>query len=292
LQQPTTEIRTAIPAPTPSPTLAYPDLVVARQGEPEDLVRRAVAALGGMERFVPDGSRVVVKPNICHDYFGYEYAATTNPWVVGTVVKMCFEAGAKQVLVLDYPFGGLSERAYVKSGIQEQVLAAGGELDPMPSLKYKKTDIPQGKSIRETSIYDEVLNADVLINVPIAKTHGLAILTLGLKNVLGVIRDRGVIHRDLGQRVADLNTVIRPTLTVLDAVRILVKNGPTGGNLEDVQKLDTIIASSDIVAVDSYATAFFNMKPDQIPSISAAAAMGIGTSDLASLRIEEITVAG
>ena len=119
-------------APTTTPnTLRHPDLVVARNGEPEQLVRRAVAALGGMERFVQKGDDVIVKPNICVAYHTYEYAATTNPWVVGEVVRLALEAGARRVRVMDYPFGGSPEQAYVKSGIQEQVEAAGGQMEVM-----------------------------------------------------------------------------------------------------------------------------------------------------------------
>jgi uncharacterized protein (DUF362 family) len=194
------------------------------------MVRRALAALGGMERFVTQGSQVVVKPNICVAYHTYEYAATTNPWVVGAVVKLALEAGARSVRVMDYPFGGTAEEAYTRSGIAEQVQAAGGEMVVMKGFQYVDTEIPQGKGLHETRIYDEVLNADVLINVPIAKDHSLARLTLGMKNLMGVILDRSQIHIDLGQNLADLNSRVRPQLTVIDAVRILMDHGPTGGN--------------------------------------------------------------
>jgi uncharacterized protein (DUF362 family) len=113
-----------------------------------------------------------------------------------------------------------------------------------------------------------------------------------MKNLLGVIWDRGAIHRDLGQRVADLTSRVRPTLTVIDAVRILTAHGPTGGNLDDVKKLDTLIASPDIVAADSYAATLFGMQPEELAYIQAGTAMGLGHSDLANLKIEELTVGG
>jgi uncharacterized protein (DUF362 family) len=265
-------------------------LAVARGGEPEELVRRALAALGGMERFVHPGDDVIVKPNICVAYHTYEYAATTNPWVVAALVKLCLEAGARRVRVMDYPFGGTAEQAYVRSGIQEQVVAAGGEMEIMARFKFVSTEILQGLDLRQCDIYDQVLNADVVINVPIAKTHSLARLTLGMKNLMGVIRDRPAMHRNLGQRLPDLTSRIQPALTVVDAVRILVANGPTGGNLDDVKKMDTVIASPDIVAADSFAATLFGLQPDDLAYVRAATDMGLGRSDLDGLKIEEIIV--
>lgn len=280
-------IATSVP-----PSSESPHIVVARGGEPEDLVRRAMAALGGMERFVPKDSSVIVKPNICVAYHPYEYAATTNPWVVGTLVKLALEAGARRVQVMDYPFGGSAEEAYIRSGIQEQVESAGGEMASMPEFKYSQVDLPDALDLKRTQAFKDALEADVLIDVPIAKHHGSARLSLGMKNLMGLVLDRGAIHQKLGQRIADLTTLFRPTLTVVDAVRILKANGPSGGNLDDVQKLDTIIASPDIVAADSYASTLFGLQPEDIAYIAAAARMGLGSSDLNSLTIEEIKVGG
>jgi uncharacterized protein (DUF362 family) len=269
---------------------ASPHLAVARNGDPEEMVRRAVAALGGIQRFVPQGATVVVKPNICVAYHTYEYAATTNPWVVAALVKLCLEAGAARVQVLDYPFGGSPQDAYARSGIAEQVQAAGGEMTEMSSFKFIETAIPQGQDLHTAKIYEDVLKADVLIDVPIAKHHGMARLTLGMKNLMGIILERQTIHRNMGQRLADLNTLVRPKLTVIDAVRILMKNGPTGGNLADVKQIDTVIASPDIVAADSYAATLFGLAPDDLAYIRAGAQMGLGRSDLSNLKIEEINV--
>jgi uncharacterized protein (DUF362 family) len=279
----------ATPAPTQT-SRGLPDLVVARNGEPEALVRAALAALGGMELFVPKGAQVVVKPNICVAYHTYEYAATTNPWVVGALVKMCFEAGAANVKVCDYPFGGTAQEAYARSGIKDQVEANGGEMVYMTNFKYSSVKIPNGLELKTTAVFNDVLNADVIIDVPIAKHHGSAILTMGMKNLMGVVRDRSAFHLNLGQRIADLSTLLKPSLTVVDAVRILMANGPSGGDLNDVKQLDSLIASADIVAADSYAATLFGRQPDDIPYIKAAAAMGLGRSDLANLRIEELSV--
>lgn len=275
--------------PTATPSIS-PDLVVARSGEPEAMVRRAIAALGGMERFVPRDASVIIKPNICVAYHTYEYAATTNPWVVGALVRLCLEAGARSVRVMDNPFGGTAEDAYEISGIAEQVRAAGGEMVVMSHMKYVPTDIPQARSLKQSAVYDDALKADVLIDVPIAKDHGLARLTLGMKNLMGLIRDRQAIHSDMGQRLADLTSLFRPKLTVVDAVRMLMANGPTGGNLDDVKQMNTIVASPDIVAADSYAATLFGMQPEEIRYIQAGAQRGLGRSDLKNLRIEEIDV--
>jgi uncharacterized protein (DUF362 family) len=282
---------TLSPASETAPTEAFlplPDLVVTRGGEPEMLVRRAIAALGGMEHFVERGAHVVVKPNICVAYHAYEYAATTNPWVVGTLVKLCYEAGAATVKVMDYPFGGTQQKAYEISGIKEQVEAAGGEMSMMSSYKFILTQNPGAVSLKSLAVYEDILKADILINVPIAKQHGSSRLTLGMKNLMGVIQDRSALHINLDQSIADLNALIKPQLTVIDAVRILTANGPTGGNLSDVKKLDTVIASPDVVAADSYATSLFGMKPEDLDYIVIGASMGLGRSDLQNLDVQVI----
>jgi len=256
------------------------------------MVSKAVELLGGMGRFVKKGDNVIIKPNIGPSVRAYEYAATTNPWVVAAVVRLCLEAGAGRVRVMDKPFGGSPEDGYARSGIKEQVERAGGEMEIMSRFKFVSTDIPQGKDIKKWDIYEDILKADVLINVPIAKQHSAARLTLGLKNLMGTINNAQLFHINLHQRIADLATQVRPALTIIDAVRILVANGPTGGNLKDVRKLDTIIAGADIVAADSYATTLFDMKPEDVPYIINAANMGLGSSDLGKLNIKEITLGG
>ena len=284
-----TQAGEATTEPTAMP-INYPHLAVARGGEPEALVRQAVAALGGMQLFVNHGDEVIVKPNACVDYRTYEYAATTNPWVVGEIVRLCFEAGAGRVQVMDFPFGGDSESAYQRSGIQEKVLAAGGEMEPIRFLKFVETEIPNALDLKKCQIYEDVLLADVVINVPIAKHHSLAHLTLGMKNLMGVILDRPYMHGNLGQRLADLTSRVRPALTIVDAVRILRASGPTGGRLSDVQKLDTIIASPDIVAADSYAATLFGLQPTDLSYIVSGLNMGLGRADLETMKIEEIAV--
>ncbi len=287
--EPTPAPATPPPSIAPAPSAPVPDLVVVRNGEPEALVRRAVASLGGMERFVPKGASVIVKPNICVAYRTYEYAATTNPWVVGTLVKMALEAGAGSVKVLDYPYGGAGADAYVKSGIKEQVEAAGGQMVVMTSRRFVSTSIPGGKWLKRTDVYDEILKTDVLISAPIAKVHGSARMTAAMKNMMGVVRDRPAMHGKLGQAIADLNTLIKPDLVVLDAVRILTSHGPSGGKLSYVKKLDTVVAGTDVVAADVIAAGLLGLKPEDLDYVKIGAAMGLGQKDLSKLKIEELS---
>ena len=270
------------------PGAAY--LAVARGGDPRAITQAALAAVGGIERFVKSGDDVIVKPNICVDYRSYEYGATTNPEVVATLVALCLGAGARRVRVMDSPFGGSGESAYARSGIADAVAAAGGEMEIMNPAKFRKTDIPAGRDINRWPVYQDVLAADVLIDVPVAKHHSLARLSLAGKNLMGVIQDRGGIHANLGQRIADLVSLVRPQLTVVDAVRTLMNHGPTGGNLDDVRLANTVIASHDIVAADAYAATLFDLGGKDIAYVRAAAEMGLGTLDLDSLKIEEIAV--
>ncbi|NLE44763.1 MAG: DUF362 domain-containing protein [Chloroflexi bacterium] len=275
------------------PSAAHSDrpyLAVARGQDPTGITQAAMAALGGIERFVHSGDDVIIKPNICVSYHAPEYAVTTNPTVVATLVRLCLGAGARRVRVMDKPFGGAPEAAYAISGIAEAVQEAGGQMEIMSPVKYVETDIPEGRDLAAWKIYQDILDADVLINVPIAKHHSLARLTLGGKNFLGVIENANQMHRNLGQRIADLASRIRPTLTVIDAVRILVAHGPTGGNLDDVQLTNTIIASHDMVAADAWAATLFGLTGSDIDYVRAQAEMGLGTLDLSQIKIEEISV--
>ncbi len=285
----TQAVETVLPTATPA---ARPDLVIVRGGEPEEMIRRAMAAFGGMQTFVPAGARVVIKPNICSASLP-EYAATTNPWLVGALVRLCLEAGAGEVTVMDLPIRGSGEAAYATSGIRAQVEAAGGRMEVMNALGFQSVAIPEGRRLRAANVYQPALQADVLINVPIAKDHSTTRLTLGMKNLMGLVpdRDRGLMHRtDIHQTIADLASLIRPQLTVVDAIRILTAGGPVNHDLSAVEKRDTILVSPDMVAADSWATSLFGLTPDDIDYIRLAADMGLGRKDWQALRIEEIVL--
>jgi uncharacterized protein (DUF362 family) len=265
-------------------------MAVARGPDPAAITEAAVSALGGMARFVSRGDDVIVKPNICVNHASFEYAATTNPTVVATLIRLARDAGAKRVRVMDTPYTGDPETAYRTSGIYDAVIDAGGEMEVMSQIKYAAFDIPDGRDIKSWSVYRDVIEADVLINVPIAKQHGSTRLTLGAKNLMGVIQHPNQFHRNLHQRIADLATLIRPHLTVVDAVRILTAHGPGGGNLADVEKLDTVIASHDTITADAYATTLFGLTPDDIGYVRLGGEMGVGEVDWRTVKVEEITL--
>ncbi|MGI6368168.1 MAG: DUF362 domain-containing protein [Anaerolineae bacterium] len=277
------------PSPTPAPAGAA-DVAVVHGEDPQALVQTALQLLGGIQRFVQPGYDVIIKPNICNANHGPEYASTTNPLVIATLVRLCLEAGAAQVRVMDNPFAGSAENAYVSSQVDEAVAAAGGTMEIMAPHRFVDAEIPEGRDIHNWRFYKPILDADLVINVPIAKHHGSARLTLGCKNIMGCVEDRGGIHRNLGQRIADLVSRVRPQLTVIDATRILVANGPTGGSLDDVVQANTIIASQDVVAADAWATSLFGRTPQEIAYIVAAHEMGLGTMDLSTLNVVEQTV--
>lgn len=268
---------------------AYLAVAHGKTSSPEELTRRAIAAVGGIERYVKQGADVIVKPNICNAYHGPEYASTTNPDVVAAIVALCLEAGAESVRVMDFPFGGSAQDAYERSGVALAVQNVGGKMELMNSLKYREVEIPNAMALNRTQVYADILSADTVINIPIAKHHSGARLTLGMKNLMGVILNRGALHtKGLHQSIVDLSTVIKPQLTVIDATRILVANGPTGGNLNDVRQMDTVIASADVVAADAYAATLFNMTGADVEYIRLADKMGLGTMDLKSINIEMI----
>jgi len=264
-----------------------PDLVVAHGASPEKVTKAAVESLGGMRRFVSKGDVVVVKPNIGWDRLP-ENAACTNPLVVSTLVALCLEAGAKTVKVFDRSVND-PRRCYVQSGIEAAAKAAGAEVSFVNERKFKEVAIKGGESIKSWPLYTDLLEADKIINVPIAKHHSLSKLTMAFKNWMGVMGSaRGMIHQDINESLVDLGLVIKPSLTVLDAVRILTAHGPQGGNLADVKKLDTVIASTDQVAVDAYGATLFGLQGSDLGYVVNASRRGLGTMDLAKLTVQKI----
>lgn len=260
---------------------------VAKGKEYEQLVAKVLKPLGGIEAFVKKGDRVVIKPNIGWDRKP-EQAANTHPIIVATLVKAALDCGAAKVLVFDHTCHK-EQLTYINSGIKPALDAindARVSCDFLDRRKFMPVDIKGGKSIQRWELYKDALDTDVYINVPIAKHHGLAKLTLGLKNTMGVIGGkRGDIHHDIGQRLADLALVIKPKVTIIDATRILLRNGPVGGKLGDVKVLDTLVASTDPVAADAYATTLFDRKPQDIPATVAAYKAGLGEMDLDKMNI-------
>lgn len=254
------------------------------------LVDKALAPLGGMGAFVQKGMKVVVKPNIAFDRTPPQ-AGNTHPEIVKALVMACLAAGAKEVKVFDRPCND-ERRCYANSGIKAAVESIGDKravCEFMDERKFVPVKIAKGKSLKEWDLYKDAVEADCYINAPIAKHHNSAKLTLGLKNVMGVLGGiRGRIHVGMAQNLADLATVIRPQLTVIDATRILLRNGPSGGNLKDVKILDTLIASPDPVAADAYAATLFNLQPKDVAATVAAYNLGLGEMDLGKVKVVKV----
>ena len=282
---------TATPPATPSPAPAGAYLAVARGESPTAMVQAALTALGGIERFVRSGDDVIIKPNIGWGDYSYEYAATTNPEVVGALTALCLGAGAKRVRVMDSQCAGATaEQAYSRSGIKDAVAAAGGQMETMSDLKFREAAIPEGRDITKWPVYKDVLDADVLVNVPIAKHHSLAGFTLSMKNLMGIIGgSRNLLHQKIEVNIVDLGAFFKPALTVLDAVRVLTTNGPQGGNLKDVKTMNTVAASRDQVAIDAFGASLFGKTAEALPHIRRACTRGLGEMDLTKVQVIERT---
>jgi uncharacterized protein (DUF362 family) len=256
--------------------------------EARQLTRAAVEALGGMKRFVSRGDVVWVKPNIGWDKRP-EQAANTNPDVVAALVELCLAAGAKRVVVSDNATNS-AQRTFPRSGIQPAAEKAGAECYLLDERKFRRMAI-RGKVLSEWEVYSGVVEADKVINVPIVKQHGLCRATLGIKNLMGVIGGaRSLFHQDLPRSLADLLAFLRPTLVVVDAVRVLTANGPVGGSLGDVARKDTVIASIDHVAADAFAATLLGNQPKEIGYVVEAAARGLGKIDFEALAPRRVEV--
>jgi uncharacterized protein (DUF362 family) len=244
-----------------------PDLVVARQGTPEALVRKAIAALGGMRRFISRGDRVVLKPNIGWDRIALQ-AANTNPFVVATLVELCLDAGAEWVTVTDASCND-PRRCFRRSGIAELATDKGARVVLPVERKFRKMRL-RGEVLDEWPVYTTLVEA--------------------MKNWYGVLGGRrNRLHQNIDVSIADLATFMRPTLTVVDAVRVLVRNGPQGGSVDDTRRMDTVIASIDQVAADAFGCTLLGKTPSDFPYLAMGEERGLGTTNLERLRVREVT---
>ena len=254
-------------------------------GEPRALVQRALENLGGIGRFVSRQDVVVIKPNIAWDRTP-EQAANTNPEIVAEVVRQCWQAGAKRVIVTDVSCNE-PRRCFHRSGIQAAAHAEGAEVIlPDPEL-FREVDLG-GVVLKSWPVFTPFLEADKIFNLPIAKHHVLTGATLGMKNWYGILGgERNRLHQQIHQSLVDLANFMLPTLTLMDGYRILIRNGPTGGNLEDVVMKKTMVAGTDPVALDAWAAkAWWNLDIEKLPYLQMAAARGLGTVDFAALPVK------
>jgi uncharacterized protein (DUF362 family) len=266
-----------------------PELAIARNGAPGLMVRKAVEAIGGMGKFVKKGQTVLLKPNIGWDRLP-EQAANTNPEAVAEVVRMCLEAGAGKVRVLDRTCNE-PRRCYLRSGIEKAAKEAGAEVRHIVESRFQDLPISGGELLTTWPVYRDAVESDVIINMPIAKHHNISGVTLGFKNLMGLLGgDRGSLHNHFMTKIVDINMAIKPALTIIDAYRIMLRNGPTGGSLADVAEKKIIIASSDRVAVDAWAMGLFNIDPATIEYLRIAEKRGLGRLDLKRVRIQEINL--
>jgi uncharacterized protein (DUF362 family) len=256
--------------------------------EARRLTREAVAALGGMGRFVSRGHVVWIKPDIGWNRVP-EQAATTNPDVVATLVSLCWQAGAKRVVVSDNSCNP-AVLAFARSGIQQAAQKAGADCFVMDERKFRRTSL-KGKVLPAWELYADILEVNKLINVPIVKHHGLCKATLGMKNLMGIAGgQRNRFHQDLNNTLVDLASFLRPSLVVMDAVRVLTANGPVGGNLADVKRRDIVAAGTDQVAIDAFGATLLGYKPQEIGYIVEGNARRLGTIDFESLEPRHIEV--
>ena len=272
--------------------LAFPpdkyDLVAIKGGEPDVMFDKAIASLGGMKTFVHKGNTVVVKPNIGWDVIP-ERAANTNPLLVNRIIKHCLDAGAKDVYVFDHTCDSWNS-CYSNSGIEKSVKDAGGKIVPGNSEKYyQQVSILKGKRLKESKVHELILECDVFINVPVLKSHNSTDLTISMKNLMGIVWDRGYWHRnDLNQCIADFPSYRKPDLNIVDAYSVMMKNGPRGVSRSDVVNMKSQIISTDIVAADVAAAKLFGSDPQDIEYIKYAYDMKIGEMDLSKLNINRI----
>jgi len=251
------------------------------------LAEKAIEGVGGLGRFVGKGDVVWVKPNIGWDRTP-ELAANTNPQVVATVVRLCIEAGAKIVKVGDNPCDRAA-KSYQASGIAEAVRAVGAKVVFLDRSRFRKTAIG-GERVKSIPAYPEILDCDLIVNVPVVKHHGLAGATMCMKNYLGIVENRKLFHQDLPVCITDLTRFVKPRICIMDATRILTAHGPKGGNPKDVRVMTTVAAGVDIVALDALGAELLGRKPDEIGSVVKGQEAGLGKMDYRSLSPREISV--
>ena len=265
-----------------------PDLAMVTGESPAAITKEALAALGGIKRFIAKGDKVMIKPNIGWDRTP-ELAATTNPEIIKTLVELSFEAGAKEVTVMDNTINQ-AQRCYARSGIAEAAKSAGAKVPFVNEYRLKKMAL-KGEWLKEWEVFTDFVETDKLINVPIAKHHSLCRLTIGMKNWLGAIGGaRNQLHQKIDEGMVDLAAFFKPQLTVLDAYRILTRNGPQGGRTSDIKLQKTVVASIDPVAADTVAAGFFDIRPEELAFLEIAQKRGLGQTNLEKLTVEKRAV--
>ncbi len=278
-------------APPVAATVTRPVLVAVREGGRAAMLDRALAEFGGIGAFVKPGQTVLIKPNIGWDV-PPERGGNTHPELVSRLVTLCLGAGAKSVSIFDNTCDQW-QRTYANSGIGPAAEAAGARVvNGKDESLYREVEIPSGVKLRRTKVHSLVLDSDVFLNVPVLKHHSGALMTAAMKNLMGVVWDRRFYHNnDMPQCIADFLTVVRPTLNIIDAYHPMVRNGPRGRSAEDVVLMRTLLASTDIVAVDAAAAKLLGHAPTDVRHVQLAAQLGLGTIDLGAVDIRRLKLA-
>jgi uncharacterized protein (DUF362 family) len=252
----------------------------------KELTKKVFDEAGGMKRFVSKGDVVVIKPNISWARRP-ELAAGTNPDVLRAVIELCQEAGAKKVRIADHTIHD-ARRCFAITGAGEVAKETGADLVYPRSSLMKEMKL-QGNRLDVWPVFTPLLEADKVINLPIAKHHRLSVLTLGMKNWIGGVGgSRRNLHQDINNSVVDLARFFKPTVTLIDAVRILTRNGPSGGSVSDVAVKNTLILSDDPVAADARAALLFNRDPKKLHFVRLAEKQGLGTADFSKLNQKQV----
>ncbi len=263
------------------PIASRPPAAAARGADPAANVRRAVAALGGVGRFVRPGESVLIKPNVGWDRLP-EQAADTDPAVVAELVRLCRDAGARRVVVADLSCND-PRRCFASSGIAAAAGAAGAEV--LDARRLRLTPAALAGLAQGLEVVEELLQADRVINVPVVKHHSLSGVTIGMKNWFGVLGPgRNRLHQEIDRAVAELGATFRPTLTLVDATRILAANGPVGGSLADVHAVGAVLAATDPVLADAWGASLLGRRPATLGFIAQAEQRGLGRADLALVQ--------
>lgn len=269
-------------------TKEHPSLVIVHGKDPGMMTRTALEKLGGLSRFIRPGDKVLIKPNVGWDRQP-EQAANTNPELVGAVVRLCREAKASEVWVTDVSIND-PYRSFARSGIEAAVRHAGGNVKFTREHDFVLTDL-KGQLLQVWPVSRFYHEADKVINLPVVKHHSLSKCTIAMKNWYGILGGRrNRLHQDIHTSIADLAAAVRPTLTIIDATRVLFRNGPTGGNLSDVSLENTIIAGLDEVALDAYSLQFLNIRAEDVPFLKIGEQRGLGVTDWKSLDYVELSV--
>jgi uncharacterized protein (DUF362 family) len=268
---------------------SLPQMAVLQGDGPAQLARRAIQELGGIRRFISRGDVVAIKPNIAWDRT-VEQAANTNPLVVAEVCRLCLEAGARRIIVTDVSINH-AQSCFTRSGIAAAASAAGAEVILPEERLFREVDL-RGEVLDAWPVLEPFLSADKMINIPIAKHHSLTGATLGMKNWYGILGgSRQRLHQHIHESLVDLATFMKPTLTLIDAYRVLLRNGPSGGNTADVALKKTLIAGTDPVALDAYAArAYWDLDWQTLRYLKLASERHLGTLNFEDVRTRFVTL--